>query len=207
MWPLGIPTPKAQIKGSASKAPMTLDLTGHFLIATPAMADKRFFRTVIYMCSHSPEGAFGLMINRPQSSPTMAEVLLGLNLEVPVGASFPSLRAGGPVETGRGFVLHDGEARHNASQALPDGLILTASSDLLAEIARGQAPAHWLLALGYAGWSPGQLEEELAANAWLTCLADRKVLFDVDPGESQWRAALGLMGIDPLMLSATAGRA
>jgi putative transcriptional regulator len=189
---------------------MTLDLSGHFLIATPAMGDRRFFRTVIYLCSHSAEGAFGLTINRPQSSPTMAEVLAGLSLEIPVGAHFPALRAGGPVETGRGFVLHEADeagASYNASQPLPGGIALTASTDILTEIARGEAPSRWFLALGYAGWSPGQLESELAANAWLTCEADLPLVFDENPGEHQWRAALKLMGIDPLMLSATAGRA
>lgn len=186
---------------------MTFDLTGSLLISTPAMGDPRFSRSVIYLCDHGPDGAFGLVLNRPLPRLKLAQVLAQLGLgPVPALADAPVL-SGGPVEMQRGFVLHSAPALGAEGQDLPDGLVLSASMEVLRALARGEGPEHWLLALGYAGWGPGQLEGEIAQNAWLTCAASRSLIFDPSPGEHQWNAALRSMGIDPLSLSAVAGRA
>lgn len=187
---------------------MSFDLTGDLLISTPAMGDPRFAHSVIYVCSHNDEGAFGLVLNRPVPRLTMADVMgqIGITDSNTVG-SYPVL-SGGPVETQRGFVLHAGRAEDDPSgQSLPGGLVLSASTDILKSISRGEGPDQWLLALGYSGWAPGQLEREIGENAWLTCTASRELLFDRQPGEHQWQDALKSMGVDPLSLSAVAGRA
>lgn len=187
---------------------MTLDLTGMMLIATPAIGDPRFARSLIYICAHSDSGAFGLVVNRPVPMLRFGSVLEQIGIAVdPATADRPVL-SGGPVETQRGFVLHsDDGADAEGRQRLPGGLALSASTEILVEIARGAGPADWVLALGYAGWGPGQLEAELAQNAWLTRPTDRALLFAQARGEAQWAAALRAMGIDPAGLSAQAGRA
>jgi len=197
---------------------MTFDLTGKLLISTPAMGDPRFKHSVIYLCAHSVEGAFGLVINRPVPELSLASVLDQLN--IPVSDTLPArpILAGGPVEAARGFVLFrctgtgsggaGGEGlAGQAEAALPGGLSLSASPEILAAIARGEGPSDWFLALGYAGWGPGQLESEIAQNAWLTGDADGALLFSTTPGEHLWKKALLSMGIDPLGLSAVAGHA
>ena len=187
---------------------MSFDLTGKLLISTPSMADPRFSHAVIYLCAHSAEGAFGLVLNRPLPHLTLSAVFsqIGIEDEGPFGAT-PVL-SGGPVETQRGFVLHEGDGADYASaQPLPEGLMLSASTDVLRAIARGQGPDRWLLALGYAGWGGGQLEGELAQNAWLTAAAPKSLIFEQRPGEHQWKGALKSMGVDPLSLSPVAGRA
>lgn len=187
---------------------MTFDLTGKLLISTPAMADPRFEHSVIYLCAYSNEGAFGLVLNRPAPRLKMADVMeqLGIEGAAPIGNHHVLI--GGPVETQRGFVLHAGGIISDPDgQDLPDGLVLSASTDILKVINKGEGPANWLLALGYSGWGPGQLEHEIAQNAWLTCAAPHSLIFDPDPGEHQWRDALKSMGVDPLSLSAIAGRA
>jgi len=186
---------------------MTLDLTGSLLIATPAMGDPRFVRSVLYLCAHSAEGAFGLILNRPVPGLRMGQVLgqVGLGEALPEALAQRRVLSGGPVEPQRGFVLHDGV--ESEGQVLPEGLMLSASLDILRDLAQGQGPGRWLLALGYAGWGAGQLESELAQNAWLTVTASPALIFDPAPGEHQWLAALRLLGIDPISLSAVAGRA
>lgn len=194
---------------------MTFDLTGSLLIATPGIADPRFAHTLIYLCSHSAEGAFGLVVNRPVPGLGIGRVLDQLDLpeaaDAPAGLKGHPVVAGGPVEPQRGFVLHgglqDSAVEAADGQVLPDGLVLSASLEILRLIARGDAPEHWLLALGYSGWGAGQLEPELARNAWLTTGATRGLIFDPAPGDHQWRAALRSMGIDPITLSAVAGHA
>ena len=186
-----------------------LDLTGTLLISTPAMGDRRFAHSVIYLCAHSDEGAFGLVLNRPLKRVGMGDVLEQVGIDSLAALQGRRVLSGGPVETQRGFVLHDGAvvAGDASGQVLPDGLVLSASTDVLKAIARGEGPQHWLLALGYAGWGPGQLEGEIGQNAWLTCKAARALIFDPDPGDHQWNDALRSMGVDPLSLSAVAGRA
>lgn len=189
---------------------MTFDLSGKLLISTPAMGDRRFDHAVIYLCAHNADGAFGLVINRPVPRLTLGEVLAQVGIASEDDALRPETRvlAGGPVETQRGFVLHAaGSAEDGAAQPLPGGLMLSASTDILRAIARGEGPREWLLALGYAGWGPGQLEGEIAQNAWLTAEAPRELIFVAEPGDHQWNLALRSMGIDPLGLSAVAGRA
>lgn len=193
---------------------MTFDLTGKLLISTPAMGDKRFSHSVIYLCAHSAAGAFGLLINRPIRDLHLDKVLSQLGIRATGSLPSATILVGGPVESARGFVLYRGEDHDNpanpddpASQALSDGLALTASPQILAKIARGAGPSDWFLALGYSGWGPGQLEAEIAENAWLTCDASNALIFDPEPGENQWRKALRSMGVDPLSLSAVAGHA
>ena len=192
---------------------MDFDLTGKMLISTPAMGDPRFAHSVIMLCAHSGEGAFGLVINRPIPQLTLADVLAQLDIAAQaVPADHPVL-AGGPVETARGFVLHDdagheaGADADEASQRLPGGLALSASTGILSAIAEGRGPGRFRLALGYAGWGPGQLESEIGQNAWLTCDARPDLIFASTHGDAQWRAALESIGVDPLSLSPVAGRA
>jgi Putative transcriptional regulator len=187
---------------------MTFDLTGKLLISTPAMGDRRFTHSVIYLCAYGSEGAFGLVLNRPLPHLTLGDVLEQIGIEDESDLGMTPVLSGGPVETQRGFVLHvEGSAEDASAQTLPNGLMLSASTDVLRAIARGEGPQRWLLALGYAGWGPGQLEDEIAQNAWLTTAAPRELIFDQAPGEHQWNGALRSMGIDPLSLSAVAGRA
>ena len=187
---------------------MEFDLTGKMLISTPAMGDPRFSRSLIYLCAHSAEGAFGLVVNRPVPDLRVAEVLNQLSIPADGLIEDRPVLLGGPVEPARGFVLHRNELSDaGPSQPLPEGLALSASTEVLTVIGRGEGPSAWILALGYAGWGGGQLEEELAQNAWLTCDARETLIFVDAPGEEQWRAALQSIGVDPRTLSATAGRA
>lgn len=184
------------------------DLTGKLLISTPAMGDSRFSHAVIYLCAHAPEGAFGLVLNRPVAGLALASVLE--QLDIPFTKPLPDkpVLAGGPVETERGFVLfRAGDGMAPDSERLADGLSLTSSPAILTAIARGEGPSDWLLALGYAGWGPGQVEAEIAQNGWLTCDAEDALIFSNAPGVAVWLAALRSMGIDPPGLSAVAGHA
>jgi putative transcriptional regulator len=182
-------------------------LEGKLLIAMPGMGDDRFAQTVIYMCAHSSKGAMGLVINRPVPGLSFFELMK--QLEIPTTAAardFPVLY-GGPVETGRGFVLHSDDYE-SADSTLPvsEDISLTATLDILRALADARGPARALFALGYAGWGPGQIESEFQANGWLHCEADPGLIFGLEP-ELKWRAALARLGIDPLGLSAHAGRA
>ena len=181
-------------------------LPGQLLIAMPMMADPRFERTVIYMCAHTPDGAMGLVLNRLIGSVTFPDLLdqLGIapeNLKDEIRVHF-----GGPVESGRGFVLHTAEYMLEGTMAVDAAIALTASIDILKAIAAGGGPGRKLLALGYAGWGPGQLEQEIQKNGWLHAPADAELVFDADL-ESKWVRALGKLGIDPSALSTEAGRA
>lgn len=189
---------------------MTFDLTGHLLIATPAMGDPRFERSVIYLCVHGEEGAFGLVVNRPLPGLDIGAVLEQLGIagaDADAPFSRAPVRSGGPVDTARGFVLHRGTGTEAGVQALPGGLALSASTETLVDIAGGAGPQEWFLALGYAGWGPGQLEAEIAANAWITAPMQPALLFAEATGEGQWLDALASLGIDPMVLSPTAGHA
>ncbi|MEM0936867.1 MAG: YqgE/AlgH family protein [Pseudomonadota bacterium] len=184
-----------------------IDLTGQLLIAMPGMGDTPFERSVIYLCAHSDEGAMGLVVNHVVSDLSFRELLS--QLEIEASAPMPGVRVhmGGPVEHGRGFVLHSGDYREGeATLRVNDAFAMTATLDILEDIARGEGPEHLLMALGYAGWGPGQLEGELARNAWLTCTASSEIVFETD-AEAKWERALATLGIDPLLLSAASGRA
>ncbi len=187
-------------------------LDGQLLVAMPIMTDKRFARSVIYMCAHSAEGAMGLIINQRAphvSFPQLLEQLSidGGNGEAALDVVDINVHVGGPVETGRGFVLHSSDY-YVADSTLPidDGVSLTATIDILKAIAGGKGPGRAILALGYAGWRPGQLESEIQANGWLHCPADLDLLFDRDLDQKYVRA-MSKIGIDPSHLVSEAGHA
>lgn len=187
---------------------MSLNLTGSLLISTPGIGDPRFARAVIYLCAHSADGAFGLVVNRVIPMLRLARVLDQVG--IPTGPDTPDapVLSGGPVEGQRGYVLHsDDWADGVVQRSLPGGLALSSSTEVLVAIARGHGPRDFVLALGYAGWAGGQLEAELAANAWLTAPAPRDLVFASDRGDALWSRALKGMGIDPAALSGQVGRA
>jgi putative transcriptional regulator len=183
-------------------------LSGKLLIAMPGMGDPRFEHSVVYICAHSQEGAMGLIVNKPTPELNFTDLLEQLKI-APPPAEAPEVRVhyGGPVEGGRGFVLHSGDYTGNSSTLqVDDRFGMTATLDVLEDLSRGTGPHRCFLALGYAGWGPGQIEDELQSNGWLTCDAAPELVFDADPGR-KWQMALASLGIDPLMLSATGGRA
>jgi putative transcriptional regulator len=189
-------------------------LDGQLLIAMPVMGDPRFERSVIYMCAHSADGAMGIMVNRPAGSIDFPDLLVQLNIinkdeqiELPDTAESMKVMRGGPVETGRGFVLHSSDFfLANATLPIDDKICLTATVDILKAIANGKGPRHAILALGYAGWGPGQLETEIQGNGWLHCDADPDLIFG-DDIDDKYTRALAKIGIDPGMLSNDAGHA
>lgn len=187
------------------KSPSPGFLEGELLVAMPNLGDSRFARTVIFICTHSDDGAMGLVINRLMPKLTFAELLTQLKVREPSAREVP-IHFGGPVESARGFVLHTADYVRDESLIMQDNLALTATVEILREIAAGNGPRHNILALGYAGWGPGQLEAEVHDNAWLNVAADEGLLFD--PGvNDKWERAMRKIGVDFSMLSATAGRA
>jgi putative transcriptional regulator len=192
----------------------SLFLDGKLLIAMPGIGDPRFERSVIFLCAHSSDGAMGIVINKVAHNITFPDLLMRLDL-LPVEnqitldqrISEMPVQFGGPVETGRGFVLHTTDY-YSADTTLPisERVGLTATLDVLRAIAKGQGPRRSLLALGYSGWGPGQLEEEIQRNGWLHCEADEELIF-VLANENKYQAALNRIGIDPRMLSSDAGHA
>jgi putative transcriptional regulator len=181
-------------------------LTGQLLIAMPAMADPRFSQSIIYMCAHTSEGAMGLIVNRPVVKPTFDDLLKQLKVSPHPPARQVRLCAGGPVENARGFVLHTNDWTGEGSLRVNDELALTASLDVLQVIAGGGGPRECVLALGYAGWGAGQLDQEIQANAWLSGPADESLLFDAEH-DTKWRRAFAKLHVDPLLLSDAAGHA
>ena len=181
-------------------------LTGNLLVAMPQMGDERFARTVVYICAHTADGAMGLVVNRLVDSVTFPDLLDQLGIDSDPMGSEIKVHFGGPVETGRGFVLHSAEYVQDATLIIGGNVALTATVDILKDIAEGRGPAASILALGYAGWAPGQLDQEIAANGWLSVAADSRLLFDTDP-KTQWEGAMAKIGIDFSMLSGDAGHA
>ena len=184
-----------------------MDLGGKLLIAMPGMGDPRFDTSVILLCAHSPDGAMGLIVNKPAPDLSFASLLDQLNIpRAPRGRDI-RVHLGGPVERGRGFVLHSADYQAGAAtMAVPGGFGMTATLDVLTALAGGQGPQAALLALGSSGWGPGQLEAELGQNSWLTADAPPDLVFSPDDG-GKWTGALKRLGIDPLTLSGVAGRA
>jgi putative transcriptional regulator len=187
-------------------------LDGQLLIAMPGIADGNFARSVVYICAHSPAGAMGFIINRPQPV-TFADVLLHLGLidktdaiMLPAHARDFPIQDGGPVETGRGFVLHSDDYTSDSSIPVSDDISLTATLDIVRAISEGRSPRRATMLLGYAGWGPGQLEFELANNGWLNCAATEDLIFDRSL-DNKYDRALALMGVSPAMLSMEAGHA
>ena len=181
-------------------------LTGHLLIAMPSMEDSRFAHSVIYLCAHTPEGAMGLVLNRPLQRPKFDDLLRQLEVAPVPPARRIHLCQGGPLDNARGFVLHTADWTGEGSMRVNDTVALTASLDVLKAIAEGNGPREGILALGYAGWGPGQLDAEIQKNAWLSVPADETLVFDGDH-DTKWRRALGKLNIDPLLLSGAAGHA
>lgn len=182
-----------------------MDLTGKLLAAMPGMQDPRFVRSVILMCSHSDDGAMGIIVNRPLPDLTFADLLQKLGLQVQAPAAVP-VHYGGPVEMGRGFILHGAEDGRDGALDISGGLQMSATVDVLERLAQGAGPQPAFLALGYAGWGPRQLEGEIAENAWLTLDGQPDIVFAPDPA-AKWAAALRHAGVDPVALSGAAGRA
>ncbi len=180
-------------------------LAGHLLIAMPQMQDPRFAQSVVFLCAHNAEGAMGLVVNKVVEKPSMVDLLHHLGIEGDGFAADP-VHFGGPVEAGRGFVLHSADYKEEATLVVDDRVGLTATMDILRAIGRGEGPQRRLLALGYAGWGPGQLDAEIQANGWLHVAADDALIFD-DGIDDKWRRAIGKLGVDPLALSTDAGHA
>ena len=182
-------------------------LDGQLLIAMPSMGDQRFERSVIFVCAHSAEGAMGLIVNKPAPELSFADLLAQLKIPASVDLKGTQVHLGGPVEHGRGFVLHSAEYKvEDSSLNVSPDFAMTATVDILQDMARGEGPSRALLALGYAGWGPGQLEGEIQANGWLTAPAGAELVFDLSDSE-KWGAALRSISIDPRLLSAEGGRA
>jgi putative transcriptional regulator len=184
------------------------------LIAMPVMGDERFARAVIYVCAHSTEGAMGIIVNHPAQNINFPDLLVQLEvippaerIQLPNKAGAVKVLKGGPVETGRGFVLHSADFFiENSTLPIDEGICLTATLDILKAIANGAGPISAILALGYAGWAPGQLENEIQQNGWLHCPADPELIFGTDT-ERKYEKALRKIGIDVGMLSSESGHA
>lgn len=189
-------------------------LDGQLLVAMPGMTDERFSRAVIYICAHSAEGAMGIILNKPAADLSFPDLLVQLDIipdtdviRLPRKVGSMQVLIGGPVETSRGFVLHTPDFFIDESTLpIDDGICLTATVDILRAIAKGEGPENAVLALGYAGWSAGQLESEFQANGWLNCPADASLVFDTAL-EARYERAMRKIGIDPAMLSGDAGHA
>ena len=189
-------------------------LDGQFLIAMPGVEESNFSRTVVYLCCHSADGAMGLIINKPMAHISFRDLLVQLDIisegdpiRLPGLAAGMKVHRGGPVETGRGFVLHSSDFHlENSTLPIDERVSLTATLEILKAIVDGRGPDRAMLALGYAGWAPGQLETEIQANGWLTCPADPAILFEADV-ETRYMRAFGLLGIDPALLSTEGGHA
>ena len=192
---------------------MTLDngetggyLTGQLLIAMPSMRDARFARTVIFMCAHNQNGAMGLVINRLVGAITFPDLLDQLGIQTTADTEEIRVHFGGPVESGRGFVLHSSDYNQDSTLEVDSKIALTATIDILRDIATGSGPRQRLMALGYAGWGPGQLDLEIQDNGWLHVEADDELIFG-DDLSNKWERAIGKLGVSVSMLSDEAGHA
>jgi putative transcriptional regulator len=221
-----LPEPESRAPDAAERAPAIAKsktaakgvkrgfLDGQMLIAMPSMGDERFARAVIYMCAHSADGAMGIIVNQPAAHVSFSDLLVQLDvlpaadlIQLPQQAGGVKVLKGGPVDTQRGFVLHSADFFiENSTLPIDEGICLTATLDILKAIARGNGPASAVLALGYAGWAPGQLENEIHQNGWLHCPADPDLIFGADT-EGKYALALKKIGIEVGKLSSEAGHA
>ena len=199
----GLPAP------AGTPLPTALNLANHFLIAMPAMQDPVFGGTVVYVCEHNENGVLGVVINKPTDM-TMQVLFERIDLKLSSGLDIlmadEPIMFGGPVQDDRGFVLHTPGAVYSSSLTVTEEVAFTTSIDVLEAVANGAGPQRLLVSIGYAGWSPGQLEDEIGRNGWLTVGADAAILFDL-PVEQRYTAAIRLLGIDPMMLASEAGHA
>ena len=203
-----LPDPSELLEPSA-KAAAALNLANHFLIAMPSMQDPIFGGAVVYVCEHNENGVLGVVINKPTDM-TMQVLFERIDLELSAGLDTPIVNEpimfGGPVQDDRGFVLHTPGTAYSSSLTVTDEIAFTTSIDVLEAVANGAGPQRLLVSIGYSGWSPGQLEDEIGRNGWLTVGADAHILFDL-PIEQRYVAAMKLLGIDPFMLTSEAGHA
>jgi len=190
---------------TSPKKPLN-SLTGQFLIAMPQMPDPRFEKSVIYICVHNADGAMGLVVNKLFDGISFTHLLHQLDIEITQPARELTVHFGGPVESGRGFVLHSADYNREGSMQVSDEVVLTATIDILRAVSEGRGPQNAILALGYAGWGPGQLDQEMQQNGWLHAPADNRILFDTDQ-DRKWERALASLGINLSMLSADIGHA
>ena len=181
-------------------------LTNHFIIAMPGLRDENFNQAVTYICEHDDNGTFGIIINR-ESEITLNDVMQQMKIHYhPDESKYDAVFSGGPVQVNRGFILHRPAGNWDSSLIVNDSVALTTSRDILEAIADNKGPDDKIIALGYAGWGPGQLEQEMAANTWLSCPAEEQIIFDT-PVEDRWQAAANLIGVDLQLLSNDAGHA
>ncbi len=200
-------SPKTEPVSQPDPSTARLSLSGVFLIAMPSLEDTRFQNSVVYLCEHSEKGAMGLIVNKPAADVSFKDLLEQLEIKPSVDLAHVPVYFGGPVETGRGFVLHSGEYKSDLrTLQVEPRVALTPTLDVLEDIAAGRGPHDVMMMLGYSGWGPGQLEREITENSWLTVKADPKLLFGVIATQ-KWAEAVRLLGVDPALLSASGGRA
>lgn len=182
-----------------------MNLTGQVIVSMPSLQDERFHKTVIYMCAHSSEGSMGIIINKKIDYDLFPNLLEQLGIDKPVNNKL-FLRYGGPVESGRGFVLHSDDIVQKETLNISKGVALTSTSEFFEDLVKGNGPKNSILALGYAGWQPGQLESEIIQNSWMSLSVEANFLFD-DKLSKKWNEAYKLLGVNPLNLSSDSGRA
>ena len=185
---------------------MNMNLTGQILVSTPALEDERFFKTVIYMCAHSSEGSMGIIINKKIDFDLYPDLLEQLGIDKSINNNKLFIRYGGPIESGRGFILHSDDIIKKETLNINKGVALTSTADFFTELTKGNGPKNSILALGYAGWGPGQLEKEIMQNSWTSLKVESSFLFD-DEINNKWLKAYNILGIDPNKLSHFSGRA
>ena len=183
-----------------------MNLTGQIIVSMPSLQDERFYKTVIYICAHSSEGSMGIIINKKIDYDLFPNLLEQLGIDKPINNKKLFLRYGGPVETGRGFVLHSDDIVRKETLNIHKGVALTSTSEFFEDLAKGKGPKNSILALGYAGWQSGQLENEIMQNSWMSVPIETSFLFD-DALSKKWDEAYKLLGINPINLSSGFGRA
>jgi putative transcriptional regulator len=179
---------------------------GQFLVAMPSMGDPRFEKSVIYMCAHSEDGAMGLIVNQPLEELKFPDILEQMGIESTPECNRITVHCGGPLESARGFVLHSSDYQMDGTMVVDEAVALSATTEVLKAIAYGTGPKKCLMALGYAGWGAGQLDEEIISNAWLNVPSDNELLWSFED-DAKWDRALGKLGISPAMLVGDAGHA
>ena len=183
-----------------------MNLTGQIIVSMPSLEDERFYKTVIYICAHSSEGSMGIIINKKIDYDLYPDLLQQLGIDKPLNNKKLFIRYGGPVESGRGFVLHSDDMVRKETLNIDKGVALTSTAEFFDDLSKGKGPKNCILALGYAGWQPGQLEYEIMRNSWMSLSVDNSFLFD-DEVSRKWSQAYKLMGIDPNSLSFQSGNA
>lgn len=183
-----------------------MNLTGQIIVSMPSLEDERFYKTVIYICAHSSEGSMGIIINKKIDYDLYPDLLQQLGIDKPLNNKKLFIRYGGPVESGRGFVLHSDDMVRKETLNIDKGVALTSTAEFFDDLSKGKGPKNCILALGYAGWQPGQLESEIMRNSWMSLSVDNSFLFD-DEVSRKWSQAYKLIGIDPNSLSFQSGHA